>query len=321
MAHDPTSLQCCQRARCTQQGPLHQRSERSRPCRAPALPRELPMIPPELTQSCCTVYRPFQLLGLAKLTMESASQYWVSKMERLFSLTFVSEWMVALLMPAKHVLEMRSTPRFHVGERILVPRALLRPQSCSISRPRVIPELLTDRSVVSRLTSNPKVPTLHGCQLHECIHPCRHGSSFFFLARARCLSAGLETYSSTTSQSRPHTRGNRSAARCLCTVLRRALYYYATSLCIVPPMYRSLRRESIKTARSQNAMGVKTLCPTWFEDETVARAAVEGTSNTLDPCMDYDSPSKKMRSHFVSSCALQPRSSSSRTTSSKNMAV
>ena len=30
-------------------------------------------------------------------------------------------------------------------------------------------------------------------------------------------------------------------------------------------------------------MGVKTLRPTWFEDETVARAAAEGTPNTLDP--------------------------------------
>ena len=48
-------------------------------------------------------------------------------------------------------------------------------------------------------------------------------------------------------------------------------------------MYHSLRRESIKTARSQNAMGVKTLRPTWFEDETVARAAADGTPSTLDP--------------------------------------
>ena len=36
----------------------------------------------------------------------------------------------------------------------------------------------------------------------------------------------LETYSSTTSRSRPVPRGNRSAASCLCTVLRRALYHY-----------------------------------------------------------------------------------------------
>ena len=36
------------------------------------------------------------------------------------------------------------------------------------------------------------------------------------------------TYSSTSSRSRRRTRGNRSAASYLCTVLRRALYHYAT---------------------------------------------------------------------------------------------
>ena len=55
-------------------------------------------------------------------------------------------------------------------------------------------------------------------------------SAFFFDRRpvpfggSRCI----ETYSSTTSRSRPRTRGNRSAASCLCTVLRRALYHYST---------------------------------------------------------------------------------------------
>ena len=181
--HDPTSLQCCQRARCTQQGPLHQRSERSRPCRAPAPPartaHDTAGAHSELLHCLSTLPAPWP----CKAYHGKCQPILGLQMERLFSLTFVSEWMVALLMPAKHVLEMRSTPRFHVGERILVPRALLRPQSCSISRPRVISELLTDRSVVSRLASNPKVPTLHGCQLHECIHPCLHGSPFF-LARA-----------------------------------------------------------------------------------------------------------------------------------------
>ena len=41
--------------------------------------------------------------------------------------------------------------------------------------------------------------------------------------------------------------------------------------------------ENIKLARSQNGMGVKVLRPTWFEDETVARAAADGTPSTLDP--------------------------------------
>ena len=53
----------------------------------------------------------------------------------------------------------------------------------------------------------------------------------FFLARARCLSAGLR-YLRLTRLPRhdrgPVPGGNRSAASCLCTVLRRALYHYAT---------------------------------------------------------------------------------------------
>ena len=53
----------------------------------------------------------------------------------------------------------------------------------------------------------------------------------FFLARARCLSAGLR-YLRLTRLPRhdrgPVPGGNRSAASCLCTVLRRSLYHYAT---------------------------------------------------------------------------------------------
>ena len=59
--------------------------------------------------------------------------------------------------------------------------------------------------------------------------PCN--SLSFFLARARCLSAGLR-YLRLTRLPRhdrgPVPGGNRSAASCLCTVLRRALYHYAT---------------------------------------------------------------------------------------------
>ena len=50
----------------------------------------------------------------------------------------------------------------------------------------------------------------------------------FFMVRARCLSAGPRYYSSTTSRSRPRTRRNRSAASCLCRVLRRAFCHCAT---------------------------------------------------------------------------------------------
>ena len=53
----------------------------------------------------------------------------------------------------------------------------------------------------------------------------------FFLARARCLSAGLR-YLRLTRLPRhdrgPVPGGNRSAASCQCTVLRRAFYLYAT---------------------------------------------------------------------------------------------
>jgi len=38
---------------------------------------------------------------------------------------------------------------------------------------------------------------------------------------------------------------------------------------MVPPMYHSLRRESIKTANHANEIGVKSVRPTWFEDATI----------------------------------------------------
>ena len=61
------------------------------------------------------------------------------------------------------------------------------------------------------------------------------------MARAHCLSAGLR-YLKLTRLPRhdrgPVPGGNRSAASCLCTVLRRALYHYATrSPNMRPPRY------------------------------------------------------------------------------------
>ena len=35
---------------------------------------------------------------------------------------------------------------------------------------------------------------------------------------------------------------------------------------MVPPIYHSLRRESIKNTNSASAIGVKSVRPTWFED-------------------------------------------------------
>ena len=52
-----------------------------------------------------------------------------------------------------------------------------------------------------------------------------------FFGRARCLSAGLRNLRLTRLPRHdrgPVPRGNRSAASCLCTVLRRALYHYTT---------------------------------------------------------------------------------------------
>jgi len=49
------------------------------------------------------------------------------------------------------------------------------------------------------------------------------------------------------------------------------------------PMYHSLRRETIRVANSQSAIGVKSLRPTWFEDETVARVATEGSTAPMTP--------------------------------------
>ena len=41
--------------------------------------------------------------------------------------------------------------------------------------------------------------------------------------------------------------------------------------------------QAIKVADSQSAMGVKSLRPTWFEDETVARAAADGSATPREP--------------------------------------
>ena len=35
---------------------------------------------------------------------------------------------------------------------------------------------------------------------------------------------------------------------------------------MIPPVYHSLRRESIKNASSASAIGVQSVRPTWFED-------------------------------------------------------
>jgi hypothetical protein len=125
-------------------GPYTKEANVADPAGHQPLPRELPMIPPELVHCLSTLPDPWPLAELT-INMESASQYWVSKMGRLFFadefvrhtvgtytskqlpqqeialqavraaldlelrvIEFMSEWMVALLMPAKHILEIRS---------------------------------------------------------------------------------------------------------------------------------------------------------------------------------------------------------------------
>ena len=46
---------------------------------------------------------------------------------------------------------------------------------------------------------------------------------------------------------------------------------------MVPPMYHSLRRESIKNTDSGSATGIKSICPTWFEDTTATREPPPGS--------------------------------------------
>ena len=40
---------------------------------------------------------------------------------------------------------------------------------------------------------------------------------------------------------------------------------------MIPPVYHSLRRESIKNASSASAIGVQSVRPTWFEDIAVPK--------------------------------------------------
>ena len=40
---------------------------------------------------------------------------------------------------------------------------------------------------------------------------------------------------------------------------------------MIPPVYHSLRRESIKNASSASAIGVQSVRPTWFEDFAVPK--------------------------------------------------
>ena len=46
---------------------------------------------------------------------------------------------------------------------------------------------------------------------------------------------------------------------------------------MIPPVYHSLRRESIKNASSASEIGVQSVRPTWFEDFAVSKEAAPQT--------------------------------------------
>ena len=54
---------------------------------------------------------------------------------------------------------------------------------------------------------------------------------------------------------------------------------------MIPPMYHSLRRESVKSTDSGSVTGVKSIRPTWFQDTTATRgpppSSVQGTPKPM----------------------------------------
>ena len=50
---------------------------------------------------------------------------------------------------------------------------------------------------------------------------------------------------------------------------------------MIPPVYHSLRRESIKNASSASAIGVQSVRPTWFEDLAVSKGPTPQTDQGL----------------------------------------
>ena len=59
--------------------------------------------------------------------------------------------------------------------------------------------------------------------------------------------------------------------------LERSVYHFFVSAWMIPPVYHSLRRESIKNASSASAIGVQSVRPTWFEDLTAPKGPTPQT--------------------------------------------
>ena len=49
---------------------------------------------------------------------------------------------------------------------------------------------------------------------------------------------------------------------------------------MIPPVYHSLRRESIKNASSASTIGVQSVRPTWFEDIAVPKETTPQTKGS-----------------------------------------
>ena len=63
-----------------------------------------------------------------------------------------------------------------------------------------------------------------------------------------------------------------------------------------PPVYHSLRRESIKNASSASEIGVQSVRPTWFEDFAVPKGPGPPTDQGQpNRCMALNWLSKKRR--------------------------
>ena len=230
--------------------------------------QEVPAVPPELTSELLhclsTLPDPWPLAKIT-INMDTPSQ-WVSKMGRLFFadayvrhaaeaashkqqpqqhtalkavqdvladletrvIEFFSEWLVALLMPAKHVLDTRSP---HLSFMLL--------------KEHWLRELYLGLKVAASVDRNESyTKTIDG--------------------QIRCITAEFKP----------------KGANVAWNVNYINVFIPAW---MVPPIYHSLRRETIKVANSQSAIGAKSLRPTWFEDETVARVATEGSTAPMTP--------------------------------------
>ena len=194
---------------------------------------------------------------------------------------FLSEWLVALLMPAKHVLETRSP---HLSFMLL--------------KEYWFRELYLGLKVAASFDRNESfIKTIDG-QIR-----CITAGFIFFLSEPVAFRRvyGLESYSRTSGESNHHRKSvsdrvppyqlhheddyitaefKPKGANVAWNVNYINVFIPAW---MVPPMYHSLRREYIRVTDSKSAMGVKSLRPTWFEDEMVAKASADGSSNTLEP--------------------------------------